>query len=172
MKKLIIAAAAALALAACGQGGGESAGPVEAPDQATQGACASVSQPDAIFGAGATSVASSDIPGATGSCSYASADGLRSADIILYDAASLGATTPDAQVTALTERWAANGVTGQAVEGLGDSAQIAVALPGDQSQIVIRKGGAVATVVATSGDAALTSEALVRQVAEQIAAGL
>lgn len=170
MKRTFLALATVLALAACGQGGTQqAAGPV---DESSEGACAAVTNSDAVFGAGATAVASSDLPGASGSCSFASADGLKTADLILYNAASLGATTPEAQIESLTSRWAENGVTPQAVEGLGDAATLAVGLPGDQAQIVIRKGGSVATVVATSGDAALTSEQLVRQLAEQVAAGL
>lgn len=169
MKRTILAIAMGVALASCGQGGG---GPAAPEAMTTAGACALVTQPDAVFGAGASAVPANDLPGATGSCSFASTDGLRSGDIIAYSAQSLGATTPDAQIASLSSRWAENGVTPAAVEGLGDSAQIAVGLPGDQTQIVLRKGDNLATIVATSGDPALTSEQLARDVAAQVAAAL
>lgn len=159
----------AAALAACGGGSG---GPTQASNDVTQGACAAVTEPDALFGAGATAVASSDLPSASGACSFSSADGMRLADVILYDANSLGATTPEAQMTSLTAGWSESGVTPQDVEGVGDSAQLAVGLPGAQSQIVLRKGASVANIVATSGDEAVTSEDLVRQIADQVAATL
>ena len=168
MKRTILALTIAAALAACGQGGGPAA-----PEEMTvAGACALVTAPDAVFGAGPSATPANDLPGATGSCSFASADGLKSGDLIVYTTESLGTTTADAQIATLTGRWTENGVTPTAIEGLGDSAQIAVGLPGDQAQIVFKKGDNLATVVATSGDPAVTSEQLARDVAAQVAAAL
>lgn len=170
MKRIIFALATAAALTACGPSGGGATN--EAADQTTTGACALVTTPDAIFGATPNAVPANDLPGATGSCAFSSADGLKSGDLIVYTTASLGSVTPDAQIATLTGRWTENGVTPTAVEGLGDSAQIAVGLPGDQTQIVLKKGDNLATVVATSGDPALTSEQLARDIAAQVAAAL
>lgn len=170
MKRMISALAFAAMLAACGQG----SAPADAPlaSQVAEGACALVTDPDTVFGPNVQATASSDLSGADGGCTWSSADGLRTADLIHYTTQSLAGATLDAQATIITDAWTANGVSGQPLEGVGDSSQIATGLTGESAQAVVRKGDHLVVVVANSGDAAQNSEAMVRQIAAQAAAAL
>ena len=167
MMRLGAAIAFSLALAACGQGA-QNAGGAQ-----SNAVCALISDADALFGADAEAVVAADVPGAAGGCSWNSANGQRGGDVLLYNAASLGSTAPDAQMTTFAESWDAMTETPlQAVDGLGEAAQIATDLPGYQTQIVFRRGENVVAVLARSGDEAMTGEALARAMAAQADASL
>ncbi len=104
-----------------------------------------------------------------GRCSFASADGRRGGDVILYNAASLGAVTPEKKLADTAAFWSRATFTPPApVAKLGDEAQIVTDLPGQQVQLALRKGAIL--IAARSGDPKLTAEALVRKIAAQAVA--
>ncbi len=162
MKRLLLAFACAAALAACGQGAQRPGGP-----GASDEACALIAQPEAIFGANVEQVGYGRLETMAASCQFQSADGTRSGEVVISNAASLGAVTPEANLAETIEKWDAQTETALApVEGVGEDARIATDLPGYQTQIVFRQGGAVVMVAGSSGDAAMSGEQIARRLAQ------
>jgi HSP20 family molecular chaperone IbpA len=161
--------ASLLALSACGQ---QAAAP-KAGDVAGRhaDACALIADPAALFGKDTTVSGDDGFDDMAGRCSFASADGRRGGDVILYNAASLGAVTPEKKLADTIAFWARSTFTPPApIEKLGDEAQIVTDLPGQQVQIALRKGGLVILISARSGEAKRTAEDIVRKMAAQAAA--
>lgn len=162
MKRLVLAIACAAALAACGQGAQRPGVPGGSDE-----ACALIAQPEEIFGAGVERVGYGRLETMAASCQLQSADGARSGEIVISNAESLGAITPEANMTETIEKWDAQTETPLApIEGLGEDARIATDLPGYQTQIVFRQDGNVVMVSGSSGDAAMTGEQIARSLAQ------
>ena len=167
MRRMLLGALAAL-LVACGQGSGPSS-----QRAASNEACALIEDAAAIFGANADVVANEGDAPIAADCQFTSADGTRYGEVVLFNAQSLGAVTPQAQVATLATGW--DGATETplaAVEGLGEEAQRATDLPGGQTQIAFRKGANVVAVLGSSGDAQMSGDQIARALAAAAAAKL
>lgn len=163
MKRLLLAAVLAVALAACGQGG--------SGDVAAAGpSCELVSNAERVFGREMTAQSPQrPVDGASGECAWESADGTVLAQLVVFD------TGGQAKFDETVQSWVTmtnGGAEAQPLEAIGDGASLVTPMPGYQAQIAVRKGERLALILANSGDGALTSEALARKMAEAIAPNL
>lgn len=167
MVRIIVFAALALALAACGQGA------TRTEHAASAGACPLLGDTGSLFGQDVEALGDNGFDTMAATCELASADGTRSGDVITYTTASLGDMTLEARLAEVVESWDADTLSDlQPVAGLGDDARLATDLPGYQTQIVFRKGDTLVMVAAHSGDEALSGEALARAMATAVAANI
>jgi hypothetical protein len=169
MRRIIIVAFAAIALAACGKSAehGSTSASRDNPS------CALIGDATALFGAGAQHFGYPGLDAMAGTCEFISTDGKRSADIIAYTPESLHGVTPEAQMQTVTTAWdAQTEIPLAAIDGLGDAAQIATDLPGYQTQIAFRRRGTLVLISARSGDDSVTGEQLARNMAAAAATTL
>ncbi len=172
MRTFGLGLALAALLSACGPSG-DSKGQAPSAEARHVDACALIADPSALFGAGAEAIDSPGYDAMAGVCQWQSADGRRGGDLIIYTAASLGAVAAPAQLATLTESWDATTETPlEALEGIGDEAQLATELPGYQAQIAFRKGDIVVAIAARSGDPAINDVVLATRMAQAAAGGL
>ena len=166
MRRTLTLIAFAATLAACGQGGGS-----RSESAASNEACALITDAAAIFGENPQMVATRGDAPIAADCQFTSADGSRSGDVMVFNAASMGATNPADQFATLTQAWDGATETPHApIENLSDEAQMAIDLPGYQTQIVFRQGGNVVAVLGSSGDAQMSGEQIARALALAAAA--
>ncbi len=170
-KQFVLMAALAAVLAACGPSGGSRPGPATSADN---DACRLLGDAAALFGANADVHGYRGLDDMAATCEFASADGERGGEVILYTVQSLGATSAEARMADVTQRWDSQTETplGE-VQGLGEAAQIATDLPGYQTQIAFRKGGALVLIAGRDGsNERAAGEALARRMAQAAAANV
>lgn len=158
-------------LSACG--GGSGSGGATDDSAANNPACLLLADAAATFGEGAVVDGYEGPSPITASCAFSSADGVRSGEIVLFTAESMGAVTPADQVASLVEAWdGATETALQPVAELGEGAQLATDLPGYQTQIVFTKGESVIAVMGSSGDSAMSGEQIARAIAQAASVGV
>lgn len=169
MVRKLLAAAAAIALAACGQGVHRPRG-----SAADNEVCRMLGDPTPLFGAHAAVAGYRGIADMGPTCEFMSADGARAGEIVTFTTASLGATTPAAKLQEVLHNWDAQTATPLApIEGLGEGAQMATDLPGYQTQIAFIKSNTLVLIQARTGDGATATGAdLARRMAATVAASM
>jgi hypothetical protein len=154
-----------VALSACGP---SASGPGAAVNDG--GACALIAAPTAIFGKDAQVEPGARLDQVAGSCRFSSVDGRRGGEVLVMNASSLGAVTPQARLAEAFTRWQTLTHTPLApVEGLGEEARIALDMSGYQTQIGFHKGESIVLVLGRSGDPKMDGEAIARALAAQAA---
>lgn len=161
MKHVVIAAAIAVGLAACGQAPSGADTGAQQSAAAAGDPCSLIPDTTAVFGREVTAQ-NAPMPNI---CQWQSADAAVTGSIIVHGAGWSAVSDAQQAYDQMLEPFAA--MTTQPVEGLGDQA-ISAGI-GAQTQIVFRKGGVAANVGATSDDPALTSAALAERIARAAA---